>query len=171
MLTKRSISIRSRMTSISLEGVFWDEIERQASLQGMAWQEYARHLVRDVDQSINRSSFIRKKVLLYLKDELKRAKGNGPEAWWVVRTPRRIQEIGTRSSILYAGRNISNDLIIDDESASRRHLMLCWDGEKWWAVDLNSKNQTFFKGQRIQVAVIAAGESLLAGDVEIMLKR
>lgn len=169
MLTKRSIAITGHTTSISLESVFWDEIERQANLYGMPWQKYTRYLIRDADENINRSAFIRKKVLLHLKEELSKAKKDAREAWWSVSLSNQTREIGTRSAIIYAGRETDNDLIIDDESVSRRHFMLCWDGEKWWAVDLNSKNGTYLAGKAIQADIVHEGTPLVAGEAKITL--
>jgi len=169
MLTKRSIVISTQMTSIGLENAFWDEVERQAKLQGMSWQEYARHLIRDAGDNENRSSFIRKKILQLLKEELERAKQGHQEASWTVRAAHRTYEIGTRGEMLYVGRDADNDIVINDESVSRTHLILCWDKKKWWALDLNSKNGMIVGGERVHATIVPRGMSLIIGDVEISL--
>lgn len=169
MLSKRSIAINSLKTSIKLEDVFWDEIERQAKLHGMSWQDYVRYLIHGVNDADNRSALIRKRVLLSLRGELSRKTGNSHEAMWLVSMNKRTREICTRNSMIYAGRDTVNDLIIDDESVSRRHLMLCWDGEKWWVVDLNSKNGIFLAGEKIQTAIVNKGMCFIAGEARVTL--
>jgi len=58
----------------------------------------------------------------------------------------------------------SCDIVIQDNGSSKNHCMLEFKQNKWWAVDLNSKNGTFIKStpiKRIQIFlddVIQIGE-------------
>jgi hypothetical protein len=51
--------------------------------------------------------------------------------------------------VITLGRGEGNDVIIDDQLASRRHARVCWDGARFVLEDLDSTNGTFVNEQRI----------------------
>lgn len=169
MITKRSISIAGSVTSISLESVFWDELDRQAAIQGIAWQNHVRTILADNIHQTNRSSAIRERLLMQLREELLRIRKKRQESWWTLYSPGGTQEVGTRGSILFAGRDAGNDFALDDAEVSRRHLMLGYDGENWWAVDLDSKNGMSYRGKKTLTVKLEKGISLLLGKSELVL--
>ncbi len=48
------------------------------------------------------------------------------------------------------GREVTNDVVIDDDAISRRHAVFEWDGRRWRVRDLNSKNGTSVNGKRVR---------------------
>ena len=68
------------------------------------------------------------------------------------------------------GRVQGCDLVIRDERASRRHAELRLEpGGALRVVDLGSANGTFVDGRRISESVLAGGEELRIGDVELVV--
>jgi pSer/pThr/pTyr-binding forkhead associated (FHA) protein len=53
---------------------------------------------------------------------------------------------GTKNII---GREMDNDVIVDDEKISRKHAIIYEDEGEYWIEDLNSKNGVFLNGKQI----------------------
>jgi predicted component of type VI protein secretion system len=67
------------------------------------------------------------------------------------------------------GRAEGNDYRIPDISISAVHCEIVLDGSgKMFVRDLGSSNGTFIKGTRVELGVLAGGESLRLGDVEMI---
>ena len=67
------------------------------------------------------------------------------------------------------GRAEGNDYRIPDVSISAIHCEVILDGTgKMFVRDLNSSNGTFIEGRRIELGVLAGGETLRLGDVELV---
>ncbi|NLK73422.1 MAG: FHA domain-containing protein [Clostridiales bacterium] len=47
------------------------------------------------------------------------------------------------------GRDADSDLIIGEKIISRKHAVICNEGDKFFLIDLNSKNGTYINGKRI----------------------
>jgi pSer/pThr/pTyr-binding forkhead associated (FHA) protein len=78
-------------------------------------------------------------------------------------TPGRIFEL--TSDEVTIGRDITNDIVINDAEVSRKHARLTLEGERYKIEDLNSTNGTYIDGQRlIGPHVMAVGEVILFGD-------
>lgn len=66
---------------------------------------------------------------------------------------------------LSIGRDITNDIVINDAEVSRRHARLTLEGDRYKIEDLNSTNGTYIDGQRlIGPHVLATGEIIMFGD-------
>jgi DNA-binding NtrC family response regulator len=61
------------------------------------------------------------------------------------------------------------DLILDDETVSRRHVELKLVPEGVEIIDLGSRNGTFYLGQRFQHMILALGSKIRLGRVELKL--
>lgn len=63
-------------------------------------------------------------------------------------------ELGRRFPLASApfeiGRSANNDLFIDEESASRHHARLTFDGQGYWVADLGSTNGTYVNDERLR---------------------
>jgi DNA-binding NtrC family response regulator len=62
------------------------------------------------------------------------------------------------------------DLILEDETVSRRHVELKLVPEGVEVIDLGSRNGTFYLGQRVQHMVLAPGSKIRLGRVELDLE-
>jgi pSer/pThr/pTyr-binding forkhead associated (FHA) protein len=62
------------------------------------------------------------------------------------------------------GRDSSNTIAISDVSLSRRHCVLCRDGETYVLHDLDSRNGTFINGVVIKQSPLRNGDKIAVGD-------
>jgi FHA domain len=63
------------------------------------------------------------------------------------------------------GRDIANDIVINDVEVSRKHARLTREGDRYKIEDLNSTNGTYIDGQRlIGPHLMAIGEVIMFGD-------
>jgi hypothetical protein len=74
---------------------------------------------------------------------------------------------GDRPSVI--GRSRSCDLVLRDDSVSRRHLMLTVDGDHVVVTDLGSTNGTLLNGRWITQAEARPGDVLQLGEIELVL--
>jgi pSer/pThr/pTyr-binding forkhead associated (FHA) protein len=78
-------------------------------------------------------------------------------------TPGRIFELTCDEVSI--GRDITNDIVINDAEVSRKHARLTLEGDRYKIEDLNSTNGTYINGQRlIGPHILAVGEVILFGD-------
>src|SRR5580704_16680946 len=68
------------------------------------------------------------------------------------------------------GRREDCDLRIPLGEVSRKHARLVRDGDSLRLEDLGSSNGTFLNGQRVQEAVLSAGDSVQIGPVVFVLQ-
>jgi hypothetical protein len=67
------------------------------------------------------------------------------------------------------GRDDSANLVIDDPTVSRRHLMLRREAGGWVALDLRSTNGTYVNGWRIERARLGPADELQVGDTRLRI--
>ena len=66
---------------------------------------------------------------------------------------------------LQLGRELSNDIVINDAEVSRRHARLVLQEEGYVLEDLGSTNGTFIRGQRLAAPVVLRpGETITIGE-------
>jgi hypothetical protein len=89
--------------------------------------------------------------------------------------PGRIVERWGRSTVavhdldgrrLIVGRSRSADVQVVDRSVSRRHLEIAWRDGAYVLRDLGSHNGTFVNGERVEHAVLRAGDTVRLGHTE-----
>ena len=69
--------------------------------------------------------------------------------------------------VCHIGRSDRNDIVVDDEVASRNHAMLQADADRFLLMDRNSSNGTFVNGVRICVPVVLRpGDHITIGSYE-----
>jgi diguanylate cyclase (GGDEF)-like protein len=73
---------------------------------------------------------------------------------------RRIQ-LGTAP--FQIGRATKNDLALDQESVSRHHARIAFDGDAYWLQDLNSTNGTFVNDEPIREQKLHDGDQIRVG--------
>jgi two-component system, cell cycle response regulator len=74
---------------------------------------------------------------------------------------RRI-ELGTAP--FQIGRSARNDLFIDQESVSRNHARITFDGRTHWVQDMNSTNGTFLNDEAIREHELRDGDQIRIGQ-------
>lgn len=66
---------------------------------------------------------------------------------------------------LYLGRDVNNDITINDSEVSRKHARLLKQGENYTYQDLGSTNGSFIQGQRIEIPVmLLPGTTITIGE-------
>jgi hypothetical protein len=66
---------------------------------------------------------------------------------------------------IYLGRDITNDIVINDPEISRKHARLTYQSGGYLLEDLGSTNGTFIDGQRITGPhMMTSGEVIMLGD-------
>jgi diguanylate cyclase (GGDEF)-like protein len=61
------------------------------------------------------------------------------------------------------GRSASNDLFIDQESISRHHARISFDGTSYWATDLGSTNGTYVNDELVREQRLRDGDQVRIG--------
>ena len=70
------------------------------------------------------------------------------------------------------GRSARCDLPIDQESVSRHHARITFDGKEYWIQDLGSTNGTFVNSEQIKQAVrLGKGDLLQIGSTVFQVSR
>lgn len=71
---------------------------------------------------------------------------------------------------IYLGRDLSNDVVVNDPEVSRRHARLVLTGNTYAIEDLGSTNGTFLRGQRLSgLVLLNPGELITIGE-KVLLK-
>ncbi len=71
---------------------------------------------------------------------------------------------------VYVGRDISNDIVINDAEVSRKHVRLIMQAGQYVIEDLGSTNGTFVSGQRISGPhILAADETIQMGENVVLV--
>ncbi len=70
-------------------------------------------------------------------------------------------ELGAKP--LEVGRDETADIVIEDESLSRRHFVIMQDGAHYLLKDLNSQNGTWVDGKQAEITRLTHHDCILAG--------
>ncbi len=94
--------------------------------------------------------------------------GEGPNAVEVMEGPGQgtVRRFGTR---LMIGRSARCDLVIEDPTVSREHLLIEFRDGRFKAANQNPNNATLKNGESIQSAVLATGDILTVGPARLRL--
>lgn len=68
---------------------------------------------------------------------------------------------------IFIGREVRCDVMLNNDSVSRRHAEVVRLAEGWLIRDLGSRNGTYVNGQRIQEYVLQEGDLLTIGDINL----
>lgn len=75
------------------------------------------------------------------------------------------KEYPLEKSEIFIGRDLSNDIVINDPEISRRHARLYIQGSSYVLEDLGSTNGTFVNGQRLAgPAILRPGDAVTFGE-------
>jgi DNA-binding NtrC family response regulator/pSer/pThr/pTyr-binding forkhead associated (FHA) protein len=70
-----------------------------------------------------------------------------------------------KAGAITIGRTEAADIVVADDSLSRRHARLLWADEGVWLEDLGSTNGTYVGGARVSRVLIAPGDEIALGSV------
>ena len=68
------------------------------------------------------------------------------------------------------GRHPDCDLVLGDDSVSRRHASITREGDRWLIVDLGSRNGTHVNGWRVAEAHVFDGDELVLGRTRLTFR-
>ncbi len=80
------------------------------------------------------------------------------------------REIEMVKNTLTIGRNLDNDVIINDARVSRRHAQIAKRYGKYVFTDLHSANGSWINGEATQECTLENGDVISAGGVEMIFK-
>jgi pSer/pThr/pTyr-binding forkhead associated (FHA) protein len=91
---------------------------------------------------------------------------------WILRSSEPEATFRLRSgAVKTVGRAPRADFIVDAALVSRLHCRITAGADKLEVVDLKSTNGTFVNGKRVDRAVLADGDRLRVGRVELTIAR
>ena len=85
-----------------------------------------------------------------------------------------IQSLELKTDVIQIGRSAENDIQLNDGSISRRHLKIVRKGNKYFIIDLKSKNGTCVSGKRIRPGYeceVQQGLPIAIGNAVISLEK
>jgi predicted DNA-binding ribbon-helix-helix protein len=171
-MTKRSIKLDGKTTSLFLEDAFWRELENRAEGAGESWTDYLRELVAELEPSANRSAAIKEALVNKLRNDLNQALGGGADfvaSRWVCELNGTSQRYSFNKDKLLVGASADCDLSLEGTGVDQKHGLLAHDGERWWAMDCQSSSGIFLNGKKLQVAPVPRQSELRIGDYFIKL--
>ena len=74
------------------------------------------------------------------------------------------QTIYLDEPVISIGRQLSNDIILDDPHVSRNHCLIRSEGEQYVIEDLNSANGTYLNGERVTESPLKEGSLIQVGN-------
>ena len=170
-MSKRSVKIDGKTTSLFLEEPFWKELEQRANSENVTWAQYLRDVLKQPNANSNRSAAVKEFLLCKLRQDLD-ALANTPagptqSTWLIEEAGVRRREHFDREKIT-VGRDTSNDIVIKDTQIAPKHAILAYDGKRWWAVDLNTECGIRLNDKKIQVAPIPRRSEITLGNSQII---
>lgn len=79
-------------------------------------------------------------------------------------------EYALEKNEIFLGRDLSNDIVINDPEVSRRHARLVKTGNVYVIEDLGSTNGTFLRGQRLSGPVVLISGEIVTFGEKVLLK-
>jgi hypothetical protein len=104
------------------------------------------------------------------REKLLRERPRAPKASLAVREGEDRREIGLGPEPLAIGRDPQNDLVLDDRRVSRKHSEIRLRLGRYTLYDLQSTNGTYVNGRRVAEMVLADGDRLSIGGVELLFR-
>jgi pSer/pThr/pTyr-binding forkhead associated (FHA) protein len=94
-----------------------------------------------------------------------------PVAWLVLAAPRRPADAWRLAPETTVGRAPGqNDITVDDETASGRHLRIRHEEGQFVLYDLGSRNGTQVNGQRVERQVLMDEDIIVVGETPFIFK-
>ena len=169
-MKQKSIIINGQTTSLKLEDSMWEEIEVQAGKMEMGWQDYVRSILDNCPQDANRASFIRSTLIRRIRQWFENStNGNFIKSSWTIEYRGQYKRYGFSIGRIFAGRDQNNHIRLSDKAVSKFHLMLAFDRQNWWALDLKSKNGTRDHNSKpVTCALVHSGQPFCIGNSRLI---
>lgn len=103
------------------------------------------------------------------RDALLRDRPRAPRAFLEVPAERR--RVALTAEPLSIGRDVENDLVLDDRRVSRRHAEVRLRLGRYTLYDLQSTNGTFVNGRRVAEVVLSDGDRIAIGGSELVVEQ
>ena len=104
------------------------------------------------------------------REKLLREKPRAPKAAITVRKGDQRRDIVLGADPLAIGRDPQNDITLDDRRVSRKHAEIRLRLGRYTLYDLQSTNGTYVNGRRVAEVVLADGDRLSIGGVELQFR-
>jgi DNA-binding NtrC family response regulator len=89
----------------------------------------------------------------------------------VVAGPDKGKKVTTQDALLRVGSDVASDLVLSDQTVSRRHIELERTGKGIIVRDLGSRNGTFLDGHQVMQALLQPGDKVTLGKTKLALKQ
>jgi DNA-binding NtrC family response regulator len=89
----------------------------------------------------------------------------------VVAGPDKGKKVTTQDALLRVGSDVASDLVLSDQTVSRRHIELERTSKGIVLRDLGSRNGTFLDGHQVMQALIQPGDKVSLGKTKLALKQ
>jgi len=89
-------------------------------------------------------------------------------AWLVLRSGRRAGKDWRLSGDTYIGRDVSNDIVVEDHTVSGRHARIKKEGNRFVLYDLGASNGTWLNGSRVQREILYHNDVIRLGRTEFV---
>ncbi|MCL5036032.1 MAG: FHA domain-containing protein [Chloroflexi bacterium] len=104
------------------------------------------------------------------KGAAKKIAKRSDSAWLMPRSEEPEPGFPISKDNVYIGRNPSSDILLNDDSVSRKHSNITRVGGVFTIFDLNSKNGTFVNSQRIQKHILKDGDIVTLGNLSLIFR-
>ena len=89
----------------------------------------------------------------------------------VVAGPDKGKKVTTQDALLRVGSDVASDLVLSDQTVSRRHIELERTSKGIVLRDLGSRNGTFLDGHQVMQALLQPGDKVTLGKTKLALKQ
>lgn len=103
------------------------------------------------------------------RDALLHDRPRAPRAFLALPAERRRVALGPEP--LAIGRDVENDLVLDDRRVSRRHSEIRLRLGRYTLYDLQSTNGTYVNGRRVAETVLSGGDRIRIGGTELVMQQ
>ncbi|HEX5749704.1 MAG TPA: sigma 54-interacting transcriptional regulator [Archangium sp.] len=89
----------------------------------------------------------------------------------VVAGPDKGKKVTTQDALLRVGSDVASDLVLSDQTVSRRHIELERTSKGIIVRDLGSRNGTFLDGHQVMQALLQPGDKVMVGKTKLAIKQ
>ncbi|MCY1079929.1 sigma 54-dependent Fis family transcriptional regulator [Archangium lansingense] len=89
----------------------------------------------------------------------------------VVAGPDKGKKVTTQDALLRVGSDVASDLVLSDQTVSRRHIELERTSKGIVLRDLGSRNGTFLEGHQVMQALLQPGDKVMVGKTKLAIKQ